>query len=580
MTPNGENKVIENQKDDEKKEAKGLIEAETPMYSTKKEGEKKSTKIARWILDRYFLFLSNNTSSTNDDPTTKTKFFQKILRNKSSSLSFFISCVLISYFIRWRSTSKKKKIIVSSKAKSKSHMAIASASSTYDAVKPFLYINNNHTSRNIKPENNRELINLNNSSNVPLSVLLNTLEQHKEKEMLVKRSKNKSSENWLFLFPFMYLGLVYKMLKNLSKDPTQDTQRTGNIVLNNNKITFENIAGLRAAKTELQEVTDLLRIHSSSSLKSSKYQRMGVRLPRGVLLYGPPGTGKTLLAKAVAGEIGTHCLFYECNGSEFVEVLVGRGAKRVRDLFQNVKIQARNKYYRSIHSFQRQERQRKQQKNPKWTDDISESLSSFYDQLQEFSGIMYPPSLANNNDASVINIKPCAIVFIDEIDTLAKSRQFSLSDGGSGGANDEREQTLNQLLAEMDGFSSSSDVNICVIAATNRPNILDPSIMRSGRFDRHIYVSLPDLNTRKAILKLHAKTKPLASHDIKWDAISLQTKGFSGADLENVVNEAGFFALRDDDLEITQKHLLRAVEKVKVKKNTPTNNFSMLGLLE
>ncbi|MBE0430391.1 MAG: AAA family ATPase, partial [Dehalococcoidia bacterium] len=220
-------------------------------------------------------------------------------------------------------------------------------------------------------------------------------------------------------------------------------------------VTFDDVAGADEAKEEVQEIVEFLR-------SPQKFQTLGGRVPRGVLLVGPPGTGKTLLAKAIAGEAGVP--FYSISGSEFVEMFVGVGAARVRDLFEQAKRNA-----------------------------------------------------------------PC-LIFIDEIDAVGRHRG-----AGLGGGHDEREQTLNQILAEMDGFDTG--VNIIVMAATNRPDILDPALLRPGRFDRHIVIDLPDIKGRKAILEVHAKGKPLAN-GVKLETIAKETPGFSGADLANLINEA------------------------------------------
>lgn len=246
------------------------------------------------------------------------------------------------------------------------------------------------------------------------------------------------------------------------------------------KETFADVAGVTEAKEELQEVVEFLK-------DPKKFSRLGGRVPRGVLLIGPPGTGKTLLARAVAGEANTP--FFSISGSEFVEVFVGVGASRVRDLFE----------------------QAQQKKTP-------------------------------------------CIIFIDEIDAVGRHRG-----AGMGGGNDEREQTLNQLLAQMDGFEQSS--GIIVIAATNRPDILDPALLRPGRFDRQVVVDKPDLNGREAILRVHARGKPIAN-DVDLRNIAAGTSGFSGADLANLVNEAALFAARTNKTEIDVKDFSFAKHKV------------------
>ena len=244
------------------------------------------------------------------------------------------------------------------------------------------------------------------------------------------------------------------------------------------KVTFDDVAGADEAKEEVQEVVEFLRF-------PQKFHALGGRIPRGVLLVGPPGTGKTLLAKAIAGEAKVP--FYSISGSEFVEMFVGVGAARVRDLFEQAKRNA-----------------------------------------------------------------PC-LVFVDEIDAVGRHRG-----AGLGGGHDEREQTLNQILAEMDGFDTNTD--IIVIAATNRPDILDPALLRPGRFDRHIVIDLPDMKGRKAILEVHAKNKPLAKA-VNLETVAKETPGFSGADLANLINEAAILGARRNLKEITLRELEDAADR-------------------
>ena len=245
------------------------------------------------------------------------------------------------------------------------------------------------------------------------------------------------------------------------------------------KITFKDVAGADEAKQELGEVVEFLK-------SPQKYNELGAKIPKGVLLYGPPGTGKTLLAKAVAGEAGVP--FFSISGSDFVEMFVGVGASRVRDLFDQAKKSA-----------------------------------------------------------------PC-IVFIDEIDAVGRQRG-----AGLGGGHDEREQTLNQLLVEMDGFSANE--GIIMIAATNRPDILDPALLRPGRFDRQIVVDRPDIKGRKEILKVHVKGKPLGD-DVELEVIAQRTPGFTGADLSNLVNEAALLTARRDKKVINMPEMEEAAERV------------------
>ena len=247
----------------------------------------------------------------------------------------------------------------------------------------------------------------------------------------------------------------------------------------NNKVTFKDVAGLTEEKEEVKELIDFLK-------DPKKFQKLGARIPKGVLLMGPPGTGKTLLAKAVAGEADVP--FYFISGSDFVELFVGVGASRVRDMFKEAKRNA-----------------------------------------------------------------PC-LIFIDEIDAVGRQRG-----SGIGGGHDEREQTLNQLLTEMDGFGANE--GIIIIAATNRPDVLDPALLRPGRFDRQVTVNLPDVKGREEILEVHAKNKILAD-DITIENLAKRTPGFSGADLENLLNEAALLAVRRNKDEITMSEIDEATDRV------------------
>ena len=300
------------------------------------------------------------------------------------------------------------------------------------------------------------------------------------------------STNWLqLLLPYVVVILGFILLMNLMARMTgagpggaqdrmshfgdarvQDTPQ-------DSKVTFQDVAGEDEEKEELREIVEFLR-------QPDKYLALGARIPKGVLLVGPPGTGKTLLAKAVAGEAGVK--FLSISGSDFVEMYVGVGASRVRDLFRQAK-----------------------QNSP-------------------------------------------AIIFIDEIDAVGRQRG-----SGLGGGHDEREQTLNQLLVEMDGFTANEGV--VVLAATNRVDILDPALLRPGRFDRQVYVGLPDIKGRRDILAVHARNKPLAE-DVDLDKLAKGTSGFTGADLENLLNEAALLAGRRDEKAITMDDLQKSVIKV------------------
>ena len=300
------------------------------------------------------------------------------------------------------------------------------------------------------------------------------------------------STNWLqLLLPYVVVILGFILLMNLMARMTgagpggaQDRMsHFGDARVQaapqDSKVTFQDVAGEDEEKEELREIVEFLR-------QPDKYLALGARVPKGVLLVGPPGTGKTLLAKAVAGEAGVK--FLSISGSDFVEMYVGVGASRVRDLFHQAK-----------------------QNSP-------------------------------------------AIIFIDEIDAVGRQRG-----SGLGGGHDEREQTLNQLLVEMDGFAANEGV--VVLAATNRVDILDPALLRPGRFDRQVYVGLPDIKGRRDILAVHARNKPLAE-DVDLDKLAKGTSGFTGADLENLLNEAALLAGRRDEKAITMDDLQKSVIKV------------------
>ena len=257
------------------------------------------------------------------------------------------------------------------------------------------------------------------------------------------------------------------------------------------KVTFKDVAGVKEAKEELLEIVDFLK-------NPKKFQQIGAQIPKGVLLMGGPGTGKTLLARAVAGEAGVP--FFSISGSEFVEMFVGVGASRVRDLFQNVKRAAP------------------------------------------------------------------AIIFIDEIDAVGRVRGT-----GVGGGNDEREQTLNQILVEMDGFEPNEE--LIVMAATNRPDVLDPALLRPGRFDRRVRIDPPDRADREAILKIHARNKPLAE-DVNFKVIAERTPGLSGADLYSLMNEAAILAARENRTKISQFDMVRSIEKVMLGPERKSHIFS------
>ncbi len=292
--------------------------------------------------------------------------------------------------------------------------------------------------------------------------------------------------SWLdTLFPFLYIGLgvlaivfVFRMFSK-SNNSAMSFGKNRARMTSNIKVRFSDIAGADEEKAELEEIVEFLK-------NPKKFTELGARIPKGVLLVGQPGTGKTLLARAVAGE--SNVPFLEISGSDFVEMFVGVGASRVRDLFDQAK-----------------------------------------------------------------KCQPC-IVFIDEIDAVGRQRG-----AGLGGGNDEREQTLNQLLVEMDGFEANE--GIIVLAATNRSDVLDPALMRPGRFDRQIYVNVPDVKGREGIIKIHAKNKPLAK-DIDYQTLARMTTGFTGADIENMLNEAAILAARANRSHIIMQDITEGINKV------------------
>jgi len=289
-----------------------------------------------------------------------------------------------------------------------------------------------------------------------------------------------------FLIPLLLIGvfiwMLTKQVKGAGMQAMSFGQSKARVILPTDKkqrVTFADVAGAKEAKEELAEVVDFLK-------NPKKFLDIGAKIPKGILLMGAPGTGKTLLARAVAGEAGV--AFFSISGSEFVEMFVGVGASRVRDLFKMAKVAAP------------------------------------------------------------------AIIFIDEIDAVGRVRG-----GGMGGGNDEREQTLNQILVEMDGFEPN--VKVIVMAATNRPDVLDPALLRPGRFDRRVTIDLPDRNDREAILKVHSKEKPFAE-DVNLRTIAERTPGFSGADLYSLMNEGAILAARESRQKISQFDLIRSIEKV------------------
>ena len=325
----------------------------------------------------------------------------------------------------------------------------------------------------------------------PSSMIEFLNEQYPKDDIKIEYVAPSNSSIWVSLLPTIMIIILFVVFILFFTQQSQGGGSSGRGVMNfgkskakmvtpdNKRVTFDDVAGADEEKAELEEIVDFLK-------QPARYVEMGARIPKGVLLVGPPGTGKTLLAKAIAGEAGVP--FFSISGSDFVEMFVGVGASRVRDLFEQAK------------------------KNS--------------------------PSL----------------IFIDEIDAVGRQRG-----AGLGGGHDEREQTLNQLLVEMDGFGANE--GIIMIAATNRPDILDPALLRPGRFDRQIMVGRPDRKGREAVLEVHTKKKPL-DNDVSLDVLAKRTPGFSGADLENLANEAALLAVRKNKKKIGMDEFEEAITRV------------------
>lgn len=321
-------------------------------------------------------------------------------------------------------------------------------------------------------------------------MMVSLMEEHPNDSVVITFKAPSNSGVWLSVIPMIILIVILLVFMFMITQQSQNSGSGRNVMNfgksrakralpNSQKVTFKDVAGADEEKAELEEIVDFLK-------QPSKYIEMGARIPKGVLLVGPPGTGKTLLAKAISGEAGVP--FFSISGSDFVEMFVGVGASRVRDLFEEAKRSA-----------------------------------------------------------------PC-IVFIDEIDAVGRQRG-----AGLGGGHDEREQTLNQLLVEMDGFGVNE--GIIMIAATNRPDILDPALLRPGRFDRQITVGAPDVKGREEILKVHTRKKPLAP-DVDLKVLAKRTPGFCGADLENLANEAALLAVRREKKLISMGEMEEAITRV------------------
>jgi cell division protease FtsH len=343
----------------------------------------------------------------------------------------------------------------------------------------------------VKSDGTKETANKETESSLTQSLDNYGVDKEKMQQVQVTVKDGSSSAFWLgtilpFALPILLIaGFIWFMMRQAQRGNTQalsfGLSRARMIDPKDKKkrTTFKDVAGAMEAKEELKEIVEFLR-------HPKKFLEIGARIPKGVLLLGPPGTGKTLMAKAVAGEAGVP--FFNISGSEFVEMFVGVGASRVRDLFKQAKKSAP------------------------------------------------------------------AIVFIDEIDAVGRHRG-----AGLGGGHDEREQTLNQILVEMDGFET--ETNVIVVAATNRPDVLDPALLRPGRFDRRVLLDLPDINERESILKIHVNNKPLGK-DVNLRTLAERTPGFSGADLANLVNEAAILSARRNKKTIEMDELANSIEKV------------------
>ena len=340
--------------------------------------------------------------------------------------------------------------------------------------------------------------------------------------------------------PFLYLVLLYHMMKRLHKgDNDVNPTTTDDLCFNEQRTTFADVAGIKN-QVELEEIVSYLS-------DPRPFLGVGAKPPCGLLLHGPPGCGKTLLAKAVAGEANAD-YFVACSGSDFVEIYVGQGSKRVRELFSTARREALRRWKRKSSS------------------GSVGGLGQIISRAKDAIGIEIPKLQSE----MYCNLRPpTAVVFIDEIDALAKCRDGigrGVSFGGAGG-NDEREQTLNALLCEMDGFQvpkkTSEQVLVIVIAATNRLSIIDPAILRPGRFDRHVEITPPDCEGRAAILRIHAQNVRMAAMvDLDYFANDSMTKGFTGADLRNVINEAALLAVRSGCASVGDSHLMLSTERI------------------
>lgn len=403
------------------------------------------------------------------------------MKKFSATIPFVILFMLLSLFVVTLVAKKEKNNVLTYSQ----FIRIALPDEGAPPIKKVILTNESDTATVIFLDNSEKIVRVPNSDGKALKDLADSLSK---KAIDVEVRAPNGGSFWLsfltsIIVPALFLIMLVFMVRSAQTGGSQamsfgksraKLQQDTKV-----KITFADVAGIDESKQELQEVVDFLK-------NGEKYQAIGAKIPRGVLVVGAPGTGKTLLAKAVAGEAGVP--FFSISGSDFVEMFVGVGASRVRDLFEQAKKNA-----------------------------------------------------------------PC-IVFVDEIDAVGRQRG-----AGLGGGHDEREQTLNQLLVEMDGFESTT--GIIVIAATNRPDILDSALLRPGRFDRQIVIDRPDIAGREAILKVHAKGKPFAS-DVDLRVLARRTPGFTGADLSNMLNEGALLAARHNKREIGMDDLEQAIDKV------------------
>ncbi|HPX52403.1 MAG TPA: ATP-dependent zinc metalloprotease FtsH [Candidatus Paceibacterota bacterium] len=434
---------------------------------------------------------NNNTEKSNKNQKNKKK---KPINLFSQFLNIFVFIMLLvfayslfsNYFIQNKDR-EEVKISMSELVKNIQNAVDAESASSSSAIKN-IFIDGDKIY--LEKGEGTMLVSLKEKNETFLDILKNYDVSSTTLESLNIQVKEENKIDFLtlaFIFlPIIFFGIILWSLLRGVKGANMNALSFGNTKAklinpndNKKKITFKDVAGAKEAKEELEEVVDFLK-------SPKKFLEIGAKIPKGLLLMGAPGTGKTLLARAVAGEAGVP--FYHLSGSEFVEMFVGVGASRVRDLFKEAK---RN--------------------SP-------------------------------------------AIIFIDEIDAVGRSRGIGL-----GGGNDEREQTLNQILVEMDGFEPNE--KLIVIAATNRPDVLDRALLRPGRFDRRVTIDLPDRESREDILQVHSKGKPLAE-DVNLKVVAERTPGFSGADLASIMNEAAILAAREGRKLISQYDLIRSIEKV------------------